>query len=78
VGVAATATAKNPYVDVPYNYHVMNMRKIVESVHQAFVIPRQFGVDYRLISQKKQAKKAMAPEIAMQVGKSKGAGSKKG
>jgi uncharacterized ferredoxin-like protein len=78
VGLGVTATSKNPYVDVPYNYHLVNMRKIVESVHQAFIIPRQFGVDYRLIPQKKQAKTAMAPEIAMQVGKSKGAGSKKG
>ena len=54
----------------------MNMRRIVESVHQAFIIPRQFGVDYRLIPQKKQAKKAMAPEMAVPVGGSKG--SKKG
>jgi hypothetical protein len=71
VGVGVTATSKNPYVDVPYNYHLMNMRRIVESVHQAFIIPRQFGLDYRLIPQKKQAKKAMAPEMAMQVGKKK-------
>jgi uncharacterized ferredoxin-like protein len=78
VGVGVTATSKNPYVDVPYNYHLMNMRRIVESVHQAFIIPRQFGVDYRLIPQKKQAKKAMAPEIAMQVGGPKGKGAKKG
>jgi hypothetical protein len=72
VGVAVSATSKNPYVDVPYNYHLVNMRKIAESVHQAFIIPRQFGVDYRLIPQKKQAKKEVAAEIAMQVGKPKG------
>ena len=48
------------------------MRRIVDSVHQAFIIPRQFGVDYRLIPQKKQAKKEVAAEIVMKVGKSKG------
>jgi uncharacterized ferredoxin-like protein len=73
VGVGVTATSKNPYVDVPYNYHLINMRKIVESVHQAFIIPRQFGVDYRLIPQKRQAKKAVAPEMAVPIGGSKGA-----
>ncbi len=72
VGVAATATAKNPYVDVPYNYHLVNMRKIVESVHQAFIIPRQFGVDYRLIPQKKAAKQAVAAEAAATIGGKKG------
>jgi hypothetical protein len=77
VGVGVTATSKNPYVDVPYNYHLVNMRKIVESVHQAFIIPRQFGVDYRLIPRKKQAKKAVAPEMAVPIGGSKGKGSKK-
>jgi hypothetical protein len=78
VGVAATATAKNPYVDVPYNYQMVNMRKIVESVHQAFIIPRQFGVDYRLIPQKKAGKQALAPEMAMPIGGKKGSGAKKG
>jgi hypothetical protein len=78
VGVAATATAKNPYVDVPYNYHLLNMRKIVESVHQAYIIPRQFGVDYRLIPRKRQAKKQVGAQISMKAGKPKGPGSKKG
>ncbi len=49
VGIGAAATSKNPYVDVPYNYHAVNMRKIVESAQQAFIIPRQFAVDYRLV-----------------------------
>ncbi len=57
VGVCVSGISKNPYVDVPYNYHVLNMRKAVESMHQGFVIPRQFGLDYRLISRKQHAKK---------------------
>ena len=68
VGVAATATSKNPYVDVPYESHLVNMRRIVESVHQAFIIPRQMGVDYRLLPRKKQSKKQMAAEATMRVG----------
>ena len=71
VGIGMTATSKNPYVDVPYNYHLLNMRKIVESVHQAYIIPRQFGVDYRLIPQKRQAGRKVAAEAVMQVGKPK-------
>jgi hypothetical protein len=78
VGIGVTATSKNPYVDVPYNYHLVNMRKIVESVHQAFIIPRQFGVDYRLIPQKRAARQAVAPEAAAPIGKGKGSGAKKG
>ena len=71
VGIGMTATSKNPYVDVPYNYHLLNMRKIVESVHQAYIIPRQFGVDYRLIPQRRQAGRQVAAEAVMQVGRPK-------
>lgn len=56
-GILVAATAKNPLVDVPYNYHVVNMRKAVESVQQSFVIPRNFGMDYRLTPLKKAKKK---------------------
>jgi hypothetical protein len=56
VGILLSATSKNPYVDVPYHHHVVNMRRIVESVHQAFIIPRQMGVDYRLHPLKKVQK----------------------
>ena len=56
VGIAVAAVSKNPYVDVPYNYHVVNMRRIVDSVHQAFIIPRQIGVDYRLVPKRKLKK----------------------
>jgi hypothetical protein len=77
VGIGVTATSKNPYVDVPYNYHLMNMRRIVESVHQAFIIPRQMGVDYRLVPQKKAAKRTVAPEMAVPIGGSKKGGSGK-
>ena len=78
VGVGVTATSKNPYVDVPYNYHAMNMRKIVESVHQAFIIPRQFAVDYRLMPKKSQAKREVAPQTATKVGKPRKGRSSKG
>ncbi|MEW6442787.1 MAG: DUF2148 domain-containing protein [bacterium] len=53
VGILLSATSKNPYVDIPYHHHVVNMRRIVESVHQAFIIPRQMGLDYRLHPLKK-------------------------
>ena len=56
VGICVSATAKNPLVDVSYNHHVLNMRRAVESMHQGAVIPRQFGLDYRLVSRKQSEK----------------------
>ena len=71
VGIGMSGTSKNPYVDVPYDYHVLNMRKVVESVHQAYIIPRQFGVDYRLIPRKRAGRQEVAAEAAMQVSRPK-------
>jgi hypothetical protein len=69
VGIGVAATSKNPYVDVPYNYHAINMRKIVESVHQAFIIPRQFAIDYRLMPGKSRTSGRTAAESAVKVGR---------
>ncbi|MEW5980119.1 MAG: DUF2148 domain-containing protein [Acidobacteriota bacterium] len=53
IGILVASTSKNAFVDIPYNYHLVNMRRIVESVQQAFMIPRQFGLDYRIHPLKK-------------------------
>ena len=42
--------SKNPFVDIHYNYHVVNMRKMVDAVRKNYVITRQAGPDYRLVS----------------------------
>lgn len=51
VGVAMAALAKNPYQDIPIDYHLTNMEKMVDSTRKNFVINRQTGsgihFDYR-------------------------------
>jgi uncharacterized ferredoxin-like protein len=42
--------SKNPFVDIHYNYHVVNMHKMVDAVRKHYIITRQAGPDYRLIS----------------------------
>jgi uncharacterized ferredoxin-like protein len=48
VGILVSATSKNPFVDVHYNYPVVNMRRMVDSVRKNYIITRQFAPDYRL------------------------------
>ncbi len=53
VGIPVATLSKNPYVDVHPNYHVVNMKRMVDSVRKHYVITRQAGIDYRLTSFKK-------------------------
>lgn len=53
VGILLSATSKNPFVDVNYNYSVVNIRRMVDSVRKNFIISRQFGPDYRLVPQRR-------------------------
>jgi uncharacterized ferredoxin-like protein len=52
VGVVMSALAKNPYQDIPIDYHLINMEKMVDSTRKNFVINRQTGsgihFDYRI------------------------------
>lgn len=56
VGILVAATSKNPFVDVHYNYHVVNMGRIVDSVRKHYIITRQFAPDYRLVPPGKAGK----------------------
>ncbi|MEW6261752.1 MAG: DUF2148 domain-containing protein [Thermodesulfobacteriota bacterium] len=49
VGVLLAATSKNPFVDVTYNYSVLNTRRMVDSVRKNFIVSRQLAPDYRLV-----------------------------
>ena len=49
VGILVAATSKNPFVDVNYDYGVINMARMVDSARQHYVITRQFAPDYRLV-----------------------------
>ena len=50
VGLPVATLSKNPFVDIHYNYHVVNQRKLVDAVRKHYVITRQAGPDYRLLS----------------------------
>ena len=49
VGILVAATSKNPFVDVHYDYGVVNMARMVDSARKHYVITRQFAPDYRLV-----------------------------
>ncbi len=48
VGLPIATAAKNPYVDIHFDYHVINMEKMIDAVRKTYIIPRQAGPDYRL------------------------------
>ncbi len=48
VGLPIATIAKNPYVDIHHDYHVINMEKMIDAVRKTYVIARQAGPDYRL------------------------------
>lgn len=47
VGILIAATAKNPFVDVNTDYHLVNLTKIIDSVRKTYILMRQTGGDYR-------------------------------
>ena len=51
VGVPMSTTAKNPYVDINIDYHLVNMEKMVDNTRKNFVVNRQtasgINFDYR-------------------------------
>jgi hypothetical protein len=49
-GLPVATLSKNPFVDIHYNYHVVNQRKMVDAVRKHYIITRQAGPDYRLLS----------------------------
>lgn len=56
IGIPVSATSKNPFIDVHYNYPAVNMRRMVDSVRKNYIITRQFALDYRLHPSKKSKK----------------------
>lgn len=47
VGLPVATLAKNPYVDICYDYHVTNMDRILDEVRKIYILPRQMGTDFR-------------------------------
>lgn len=48
VGILVSALAKNPYVDVNTDYHLINLTKLVDAIRKTYIIARQGSGDYRL------------------------------
>ena len=48
IGILVASLAKNPYVDVHPDYHLVNLGKMVDSVRKQYALARQVGPDYRL------------------------------
>jgi uncharacterized ferredoxin-like protein len=59
VGIPMAAISKNPYQDIPVDYHLINMEKMIDNTRKNFVVNRQTGsgihFDYR--TQNPKAKK---------------------
>ena len=51
VGIPMATIAKNPYQDIPVDYHLINMDKMIDNTRKNFVVIRQTGsginFDYR-------------------------------
>jgi len=47
VGVLIAALAKNPYVDVNTDYHVVNLQRLIDANRRLYALYRQTGGDYR-------------------------------
>lgn len=51
VGIPMSSLSKNPYQDIPIDYHLINMDKMVDNTRKNFVVNRQTGsgihFDYR-------------------------------
>jgi hypothetical protein len=47
VGVLVAALAKNPYVDVNPDYHVVNLQRLIDANRRLYALYRQSGGDYR-------------------------------
>lgn len=47
VALPVATLAKNPYVDICYDYHVTNMDRILDEVRKIYILPRQMGTDFR-------------------------------
>lgn len=60
VGLPVATLSKNPFVDIHFNYHVVNMRRMVDSVRKHYIITRQAGPDYRLVSKERFQKRTTA------------------
>ncbi len=43
VGIPMAVLSKNPYVDIPSDYHLLNMRSQVDGVRRTAAITRQLG-----------------------------------
>lgn len=47
VGIPLAAASKNPYIDIQPNYHVANMGRVLDTVRQTWIVPRQWSLDYK-------------------------------
>jgi len=47
VGILVAALAKNPYVDINTDYHIVNLHKIIDANRRLYALYRQAGGDYR-------------------------------
>ena len=58
VGIPMASIAKNPYQDIPIDYHLINMEKMLDNTRKNYVVIRQTGsgihFDYRTQSPKRK------------------------
>jgi len=47
VGIPLAAASKSPFVDIQPDYHVANMGRVLDTVRQTWITPRQWGVNYK-------------------------------
>lgn len=47
VGIPLAAASKNPFVDIQPDYHVANMGRVIDTVRQTWITPRQWGLNYK-------------------------------
>ncbi len=58
-GILVAAQQKNPFVDIPQDYHVINMRRIIQSVRHWYIINRNTAGDYRFFDPSADLEKEM-------------------
>jgi len=69
VGVLISSLAKNPYVDVNTDYHVVNLQKLIDANRRLYALYRQTGGDYRFRDPGFEAEKRLRQEAREAAGK---------
>ena len=62
VGLPVATLAKNPYVDIIPDYHVLNMDRLLDEARKAYILPRQAGPDFRVYRVKREGEQIEGEE----------------